>query len=124
MEIMVVGARPEGDDVVERPREIISAVCVNSLEQPQNDPNVDSKDVEILSESAVQNRAEYGALSKDEDFSGMGVFSRKAERCGVLVVKFMDVLVENAGMERLMSKVMEEILEEEKEENLRDHGLP
>lgn len=77
-------------------------MSVNSLEQPQNNPKIDSDDVEVFCESAVQDRAGNGTSSKNKHFSGVGVLGGKTEGCGVLVVDFVDVLVQNAGMERLM----------------------
>lgn len=81
----------------------ISAVGVNSLEQPQNNPNVDGHDVEVTSESTVQNGAGEGTSSENEDLSRMGIFGSKAKGCGVLVVEFVDMLIEDTSMERLVS---------------------
>lgn len=65
VEVVVVGARPEGEDVLERPGEVwskirtkkekkrernitITAVGIHGLMQPQDDPDVDGDDVEVL----------------------------------------------------------------------------
>lgn len=40
VEVVVISSGPEGNDLVERPREIVSGMSVDSLEQTQRDPNV------------------------------------------------------------------------------------
>lgn len=40
------------------------------------------------------------------------------------MVKLMDVLIQHASVESLMSPEMEEILENEEERDLNEHGLP
>lgn len=119
---MVVSTRPEGEYVLERPREVygepvsriqpvakrhmnrtISAVSINSLEQPQNDPNVNSDNVEVASKCGVEDGASEGSSTKNEYFGRVGIFSSKAKGCRVLVVQFVDMLVEDTSMERLVS---------------------
>ena len=75
---------------------------VDSLEEPEDDPGVDGYDVQVLREEHVQKRAKDRARTKDEDLSRMGVFSCKAKRRRVFVVDFVNVLVQNACMERLV----------------------
>jgi hypothetical protein len=45
------------------------------LEEAERNPDVDCRDVEILTEEAVQEGAHDGSLCEDEDFEGVGVFS-------------------------------------------------
>ena len=75
MEIVVVGTGPEGEEVSEGPGEIVTGVGIDGLEKTKGDPEVDCQDVEVLSEEAVEERSRNGALSEDEDFEGVGVFS-------------------------------------------------
>lgn len=119
---MMFSTRPEGKDMLEGPREIISRVSIDGLEQSESDPNVHGEDVEVLSEEAVEKRASEGSGSKDEDFSGVGVFSSEAEGGRVLVVDLVDMLIEGAVMEHLVSNIVEEVLKDEEECNLRSNG--
>ena len=66
---------------------------VDSLEEAEDDPDVDGYDVQVLREEHVQKRAKDRARTKDEDLSRMGVFSCKAKRRRVPVVDFVNVLV-------------------------------
>lgn len=77
-------------------------MSIDSLEQPQNDPDVNSDNVKITSKCGVENGAGEGTSSKNEDFGGVGIFSSKAKGCGVLVVQLVDMLVEDTSMERLV----------------------
>lgn len=73
MEVVVVGTSPEGEEVAKGPREVVSRVRVNGLEETEGDPNVDCQDVEVIAEEAVEERARNGALGKDEDLERVGV---------------------------------------------------
>ena len=75
---------------------------VDSLEEAEDDPYVDGYDVQVLREEHVQKRAKDRARTENEDLSRMGVFSCKAKRCRVFVVDFVNVLVQNTRMERLV----------------------
>ena len=71
----------------------VAGVSVNSLEETEDDPCVDSNNVEVTSDSAVKDGASEGTGSKNEDLSRVGVFGSKTEGSGVLVVNLVDVLV-------------------------------
>ena len=58
--------------------------------------------MEITSEGGVEDWASNGTGSKNQDFSGMGIFNCKTKRCRVLVMNFVDILVEETSMERLV----------------------
>jgi len=77
-------------------------VSIDSLEEPQHDPDVDSDNVQVRGEEAVGKRAKNRTSAEDKDFSGVSVFSRQAEWCGVLVVNLVNVLVQYTGVESLM----------------------
>lgn len=80
----------------------IARVCVNGLEEAESDPDVDGEDVEIAEEVAVEKRAGEGAGAEDEDLCGVGVLGGKAERRRVLVVDFVNVLVQRAEVKGLV----------------------
>lgn len=72
----MIGSGPKRDECPETPREVVAGMCVDSLEQPQTDPDVDGKDVKVLSEKTVEKWTRDRALSQDEDFEGVGILSR------------------------------------------------
>jgi hypothetical protein len=78
-------------------------VGVDGLEQPQNNPDVHGKNVQVLGEVAVEEGAADGTGTEDEHFRRVGIFSSKAERRRVLVVDLVDVLVQDTGVESLVS---------------------
>jgi hypothetical protein len=124
MKVVVVGAGPEGYPVPQAPREVVSRVSIDGLEQPENDPDVDGDDVEVGSEEAVEERSADSTGTKDENLERVGVFSSETERSAVLVVHLVDVLVEGTVVECSVSKVMPGILEDKEEGDLGDDGSP
>ena len=62
----------------------ITTVSVDSLKQSQDNPNINREDVEVARESGVEDRASNGTGSKNQDFSGIGIFSCKTKRYSVL----------------------------------------
>jgi len=77
-------------------------VGVDSLKQSQDNPNINREDMEIASEGGVEDRATNGTGSKDQDFSGMGIYRCKTKRRRVLVMNFVDILVEETSMKCLV----------------------
>lgn len=47
---MMLSSSPEGDEVVQAPREVIAAVSIDSLEETGGDPKVHSQDVHVAGE--------------------------------------------------------------------------
>jgi len=103
MEIVVISTGPEGKDVLERPREIVSAVSIDGLEETEDDPDVHGEDVEVASAKDVEDRTSDRPSTEDEDFSWVGVLGGKAEGSRILVMNFVDVLVHGTPVEKLMS---------------------
>jgi hypothetical protein len=77
-------------------------VRVDSLEETEGDPDVDGKDVQVTQHVAVQERAADRAETEDEDLRWVRVLRREAERCTVLVVDLVDVLVHGSPVQSLM----------------------
>ena len=62
----MVGPRPKRENLVKRPREVVARVCINSLEQSEDDPDVDRDDVQVSSgKYAVSERATDRAHSEN-----------------------------------------------------------
>lgn len=104
-----------------RPREVVAGMCIDSLEEPQSDPDVDGQDVEVGSSETVKEGAADGSLSEDEDFKRVGVFSRQSDGGRKLVMQLVDVLVERTPMQSPMCPVVEHILEDKEEGYLCEH---
>jgi hypothetical protein len=99
----MISASPEGEDVLERPREIVSAVSIDGLEEAEDDPNVHGENVKVASANDVEDWTSDRSSAEDEDLGWVGIFSGKAEGSRVFVVNFVDVLVHGTPVEELMS---------------------
>lgn len=75
----MVRASPEGQEVAERPGEVVARVRIDGLEETEGDPDVDGEDVEVVAEEAVEEWAGNGSLGKDEDLERVGVFRGLSE---------------------------------------------
>jgi len=102
MEIVVISASPEGENVLERPREIVTAVSIDGLEETEDDPDVHGENVEVASAKDVENRTSDCPSAEDEDLGWMCVLGSKAEGSRVFVVNFVDVLVHGTPVEELV----------------------
>jgi len=66
---------------------------IDGLEKSEDNPHIYSDDMEVLSEVAVQEWAEDGSCTQNEDLGRVGVLSSKSEGRRVLVVNLVDMLV-------------------------------
>jgi hypothetical protein len=110
--VVVLGAGPEEDDVVERPGEVcailgqtlqgrrtertIARVRVHRLPQPQEDEGVHRDEVQVETEDlAGEDGHDDRAKAEGEDLDRVGVLGGEAERRRELVVELVDPLVKN-----------------------------
>lgn len=80
----------------------ISTVGVDGLEEAENNPDIHRQNVEISRIPAVQQRSRQGPCTQNEGLHRVGILSRKTEWCSILMVQFMNMLVENTGVEHLV----------------------
>lgn len=99
----MLSARPKGNDVLEGPGEVVTAVRIDGLEETEGDPHIHGEDVEVSGEIAIKKGAENGACTQDGNFCGMRILCSESEGCRVLVMDFMDVFIQNASVQSLMS---------------------
>ena len=78
-------------------------MCVDGLEKTKGDPNVDSEDVQVAAEHAVEDGAKDSSSSKDEYLCWMRILSSQPEGSGVLVMDFVNMLVQRTPMQSLVS---------------------
>jgi hypothetical protein len=98
-------------------------VRVDSLEETEDNPEVDGDDVQVLGEVAVDERAEDGTGTKNEHFGRMGILCRQTKWSAILVMNLMNVLVQHTSVQCLMSDEVEEVFEEKEQEDLGRHGF-
>ena len=122
VQVMVVSASPEGEEVVQAPRKLVAAVRINGLEQTENDPDVHGQNVQVTSQGAPEDRAAHCAETKSHHFDWRCVFSSKTEGRGVLVMDLVDVFIERPPVECAVREVVPGILEHKEDGDLVGHG--
>jgi hypothetical protein len=121
MNVVVLSASPEGQEVVQAPGELVTAVRIDSLEHTEDDPNVHGQDVEVFGDGAEDNRYADSSEAQYHDFDRRGVLSSQAEGGRVLVVDLVDVFVEEGGVHGAVRPVVPCVLHDEKERDLECH---
>ena len=107
---------------MQAPRELISTVRIDGLEQTEYNPSIHGQNVEILGDSAPQNRYADSSEPKHHDLDGRGVFSSQPERSRVLMVNLVDVFIEErACMHGAMHPVVPGVFHDEENGNLKGH---
>jgi len=77
---VVFSAGPERQDFVQAPREIVTAVGIDSLEQAKDDPDVHRQDVQLTGAQNPQDGDTNNASTEKESLDWRSVFSSKTER--------------------------------------------
>lgn len=122
--VVVLSAGPERQEVVQAPWKFIARVGVDSLKEAANNPQVHSENVKITSSPAPENGDSDGSESEGHDFDRRSVFSSETERGGVGMVNLVNVLVERSPVEGAVKPVMPSILKNEENSNLVGHLDP
>ena len=122
--VVVVRTRPEWNPVVQTNREVVTRVSIDRLEQTEHDPNVYGQDMQVLGIGTQQEWATNGAETQDQDFQRMCILGRKTERCNVLMVDLVNVLVQRTIVHCTVRPVMECIFEHKEQCDLPQHLSP
>lgn len=104
--IVVVCASPEWQEVVQAPWELVTAVSINSLEQAQDNPDVHGQDVKLAGESTPHNGAANGSESEKHDLNWRSVFCGQAEGSRVLMVDLVDAFIERTPVKSAVREVV------------------
>lgn len=121
VQIVVVRTGPEGEEVVQAPGEVVSAVGIDGLEKTHHDPDVHGGKVEILGDGDPDDGDTDGADAKKHGLDRAGVLSSHAEGSAVGVVKLVNVAVQRAVMKRPMKPVVPRVLADEEDGYLHGH---
>lgn len=122
MFIVVVGSSPEGENVVQRPRELVTRVGIHRLEQSKTDPECDGEQVQVTREVAPDHGNSNSTHAQKRNLDWVSVFCGHSKWSSIAVMLFMDVLVESAVVQASVEPVMPRVLQDEEkgqvEENL------
>lgn len=119
--IVVVGASPERQEVTQAPGEVVAAVGIDSLEEAEGDPDVHGDHVEITGDLKQDDWATDDAEAEEHGLDGGGVLSSETERSRVCVVHLVDVLVKRAVVKRAVEPVVPGVLHSEDDGDLPSH---
>jgi hypothetical protein len=120
--IVVVCAGPEREEMVQRPRELVSGVRINSLKQPQHNPRIHGQDMQIVRDGTPEDGTNDGAKAEKQHLNRTGVLGRQPKRGRVLMVDLVDHLVELGRVERAVRPVVPRVLHDEEDGDLVGHG--
>lgn len=85
---------PDGQKMVQAPRELVAAMSVDCLEQAADDPQIHGQDVKISSDCAPEDWWGDGAETKQHDLDGRGILGCETKRRRVLVMNLVDALIQ------------------------------
>ena len=122
--VVVLSAGPEGNEVVKTPWEIIAAVSIDSLEETGCNPKVHGQDVEVTGDKAENDGDDDCSSAEYHGFDRRGVLGSETKRSRVLVVNLMNVLVEEAEVKETVHPVMPCILQDKEDGDLDADCLP
>lgn len=67
MVVVMIGSGPERNESPQAPWKVVPGMSVDGLEQSQTDPDIDSENVKVLSEKAIEEWTGDRSLGQDED---------------------------------------------------------
>lgn len=79
MDIMVIGASPEWEEVMQAPGEIIAAVRIDGLEEAESNPSIHRQDMKILSNGSEQDWKSNSPQAEHHHFYRRRVFCCNAK---------------------------------------------
>jgi hypothetical protein len=121
VQIVVVGAGPDGQEVAQTPGEVVAAVGVDGLEETEDNPDVHGDKVELTSDGEDDKRASNDTDSEEGGLDGRSVLSGQTERSRVGVVHLVDSLVQRTVVQSAVEPVMPSILHDEADGDLESH---
>lgn len=80
MQVVVIRASPDRQEVAQAPWKVVAAVGVNGLEQTENDPAVHSDQMEITGDSQKQNGRAHDTHTQKHCLNWRGIFGSQTER--------------------------------------------
>lgn len=120
--IVVVGTSPERKEVVKAPWKLVAAVGVDGLEQAENDPQIHGQNVQISGDGTPEDGAANCAQTETHDLNGRSIFSGQTEGGRILVVNFMDSLVQRSPVKSSVREIVPGIFYNEEDGDLVGHG--
>ena len=103
---------------MQAPWEIITTMGIDGLEEAENDPDIHRYDVKIACDGGPSDRCYDCTDAENEDFDRRCIFCGKTEGSRVVVMDFVDVLVERTPVKCAVSPVVPGIFNKEEDYDL------
>lgn len=121
VQVVVVGASPEGQDMPQAPGEVVAAVSINGLEEAEDDPQVHGHQVQLARDRDPDDRRSDNTEAEKHDFDRGSVLGSEAKRRAVRVVQLVDVLVKGTVVQRAVEPVVPGVLHDKEYGDLHRH---
>jgi hypothetical protein len=122
--IVMIGTGPERQEIMQAPWKFVAAVSIDSLEETEDNPEIHGQDMELTSDQNPNDWYTNSAKTENHDFNGRCILGSQSEWSRVLMVDFVDVLVERAPVQCAVDPVVPSILKDKKYSDVESHCLP
>lgn len=122
--IVVISTGPERKEVVQRPREFVTRVGIDSLEQSQADPKRNGEQVQVSGEVAPNQGNSNGSHAQKCNFDRMSILSRQAKWGSIAVVLLVNVLVKDSVVQAPVEPVMPSVFQHKEKPQLEQDFRP
>ena len=120
--VMMICTSPERQEMVKIPSKFIATVGINSLEQVQYNPDIHSENMQVTGESTPDDQGADSPKAKSYHFNRRSIFSGQTKWCRILMVNFVNHLVEWTPMKSSVEKVVPSVLHDKEYRNLICHS--
>lgn len=120
--VVVLGASPDRQEVAQAPGEVVAAVGVDGLEETEGDPDVHGQEVKLAGDGEDKDGRSDDTDTEETSLNGRSVLSSQTERSRVKVVHLVDASVERAVVKSAVEPVVPGVFHDEEESNLPSHG--
>ena len=118
----MISTSPERQEMVKTPRKFVATVGIDSLEQAQHNPDIHSENMQVTNQSTPEDRGADGPEAENHHFNRRSIFGGQTKWCGILMVNFVNSLVEWTPMKSSVEKIVPSVLHHEKYCNLICHS--
>lgn len=78
---MEIGTSPEGQELAQAPREIVTTVSVNGLEETENNPQIHGEKVQVTRDGCPHYWSSDNTKPQKHYFNWRGVFGGETKGC-------------------------------------------
>ena len=117
----MISTSPERQEMVKTPRKFVATVGIDSLEQAQYNPDIHSENMQVTGESTPEDRGADGPEAENHHFNRRSIFGGQTKWCGILMVNFVNSLVEWTPMKSSVEKIVPSVLHHKEDGNLVSH---